>query len=53
MTVAMKRAVIDGLDEEWEVLADGTLVCPCGHRVEDDGECPNGHTSPLIRAGMI
>jgi len=29
------------------------LICPCGSYVELDGECPEGHVSPMRRAGMI
>jgi hypothetical protein len=49
----LKRRVISDLDSDWTVGADGVLVCPCGHRVEDDGQCPDGHESPLRGAGMI
>lgn len=50
----LKRQVIeDRVDEDWLVERDGMLVCPCGHRVEDDGECPEGHVSPLRRMGLI
>ncbi len=35
-------------DDGWEAgdLED-TLICPCGHEIELDGECPEGHRSPL------
>lgn len=36
----------------WTV-SNGVLVCPCGHKVEDDGECPNGHESPLKQEMLI
>lgn len=39
--------------DDWEVSHDGMLVCPCGHRVEHDGSCPDGHESPLRKAGVI
>lgn len=39
--------------DDWRVSHDGLLVCPCGHRVEHDGSCPDGHESPLRRAGLI
>lgn len=48
-----KREVIERIDPEWTVGGDGVLVCPHGHRVEDDGKCPDGCTSPLRRAGLI
>lgn len=38
--------------KEWSV-SNGVLVCPCGHKVEDDGECPNGHESPLLQECLI
>ena len=31
----------------------GNIVCPCGTSIEDDGECPEGHVSPLRQAGLI
>jgi hypothetical protein len=33
--------------EGWSTDGMGTLICPCGNRVEDDGQCPNGHESPI------
>lgn len=50
---ALKEQVINNLDSDWTVGHDGVLRCPCNHRVEDDGQCPNGHVSPLRKAGMI
>lgn len=46
------------LPEGWERDADVygldfNLVCPCGHTIEQDGVCPNGHVSPLRTAGLI
>lgn len=38
---------------EWSVDHMGMLVCPCGRKVEDDGECPNGHVSPLRENALI
>lgn len=29
------------------------LICPCGHVIEQDGSCPNGHVSPLRQEGFI
>ena len=48
-----KREIIADIGPDWTVSHDGQLVCPCGHPVEDDGECPNGHVSPLRVAGLI
>lgn len=25
-----------------------SVICPCDHEIELDGECPNGHESPLF-----
>jgi len=49
--MSFKDAVIDGT--EWTTDPTGVLICPCGNRVEDDGNCPNGHESPLLSAGLI
>ena len=38
---------------EWEVRDDSILVCPCGNYIEWDGECPEGHVSPIRAAGFI
>lgn len=38
--------------EEWSVEM-GQLVCPCGYIIELDGECPEGHKSPVREKGMI
>lgn len=51
MSTAMKRELVEGTD--WMVTATGMFRCPCGNLVEDDGECPSGHVSPLRRMGMI
>ena len=39
--------------EEWSVAHDDVLICPHGYRVEDDGGCSEGCTSPLREAGLI
>lgn len=42
------------LPDGWDQSGDGmVLICPCGHRIETDGECPNGHVSPLREMGLI
>lgn len=51
--MGLKEEVIAMKAPEWEVAPDGVLVCPCQHRVEDDGECPNGHVSPLLENDLI
>ena len=37
----------------WEVESESTLICPHGHCIEWDGECPEGCESFLRAAGMI
>jgi len=49
--MSMKEQFVQGTD--WSTDGMGTLICPCGHRVEDDGQCPNGHKSPMLTAGII
>lgn len=41
------------LPPNWSVVDGSLLECPCGHQIEYDGECPEGHKSPLKRMGMI
>lgn len=46
------------LPEGWEHDAetfgfDFTLVCPHGHTIEADGECPEGCGSPLVELGIM
>lgn len=38
----------------WEAnyYGDG-FICPCGDEIEMDGECSEGHRSPLLTLGMI
>jgi hypothetical protein len=38
---------------EWEVVDEATLICPHGHAIEWDGECPEGCVSPLDELGVI
>lgn len=40
-------------EEGWSANRVGDFNCPCGRHVEQDGECPNGHTSPMRTMGMI
>lgn len=47
----LKRKLVEGTD--WTTDGMGTLLCPCGHRVEDDGRCPNGHESIMLQKGLI
>ena len=32
---------------------DFNLTCPHGHQIEQDGRCPEGCESPLIKQGLI
>lgn len=41
------------LAKGWEVTQTGDLRCPCGHKIEQDGKCPEGHKSPLLKLGLI
>jgi len=53
MSADMKREFVRQADGDWDVDHAGVIICPCGHRIEDDGECPNGHVSPMRSAGLI
>lgn len=44
--MSLRSEFVKQLDGDWSVDM-GVLVCPCGHRIEDDGRCPNGHESPI------
>ena len=39
--------------EEWEVEDDSVIVCPHGDKIEFDGYCPRGCTSPFLELGII
>jgi len=48
----------DGDEGEWSIYdpdmtPDFLLSCPCGSTIEQDGRCPNGHESPLGKAGLV
>lgn len=56
MTTEMKRQFLKQNAPEWTVDVGGTLICPHGHRCEDDqrdglAEC--GCVSPMAEAGLI
>lgn len=54
MSGSMKAEMLEMIGaDDWRVDSRGNLRCPCERIVEDDGSCPNGHTSPLREAGMI
>lgn len=41
---------------DWETDGyglDSCLICPCGVTIEQDGQCPAGHVSPLRAAGLV
>lgn len=39
--------------EEWTTNRYNQLICPCDNCIEIDGNCPNGHISPVRQEGMI
>lgn len=47
----MYEKVLEGTG--WVFINSSVLECPCGHRVELDGKCPNGCKSPLLKKGLI
>lgn len=47
------QEICDNTEPGWTVEDDSILICPCGHRIEWDGACPEGHVSPIRQAGMI
>lgn len=46
------EALNDILPEGWE-SENQMLRCPHGHKIELDGTCPEGCTSPLRESGLI
>lgn len=54
--MGMKRQVLENhgyMDEGWDISPSGVLICPHGHLIEDDGECPEGCESPILEMGLI
>jgi hypothetical protein len=50
----MLEAIASMLPDDWEISVYGdSFICPCGHEIEQDGICPNGHESPLLAMGLI
>lgn len=49
----MEELLPDGWEYEAGYGTDGLLVCPHGHSIEQDGECPDGCVSPLREIGLI
>lgn len=42
--------------EEWSTDGygiDSNLIAPDGCMIEQDGECPHGHVSPLRTTGLV
>jgi len=53
---AMKREFLDMMgytEKGWTTDGLGVLICPHGYRVEDDGGCHEGCSSPMVAAGII
>lgn len=48
----MDELIAEVLPDDWEVH-DEILTCPHGHRIELDGNCPDGCVSPLREQGLI
>ena len=53
----MEDLIESMLPDDWEYESgfgiDGLLICPHGHTIEQDGECPEGCVSPLRTMGLI
>ncbi len=45
--------VLDLLEADGWTADDDLLICPHGHMIEQDGECPEGCVSPLLAYGLI
>lgn len=37
----------------WVVESESVLTCPHGHRIEWDGDCPDGCKSPFLVLELI
>lgn len=48
----MDELIAEILPDDWEVENE-LLVCPHGHVIELDGNCPDGCVSPLRSQGLI
>ena len=53
MTEMAEQILADNGLDDWEVVDDSLLVCPCGYQIEWDGRCPDGCQSPLRSMGLI
>lgn len=49
----IEDALVTSGYEEWTVINESVLRCPHGHRIEMDGDCPEGCKSPLKQEGLI
>lgn len=54
----MLAEIVALFPEGWEIDSevyglDFNLICPHGHMIEQDGECPDGCVSPLRAMGLI
>lgn len=39
--------------QDFEIVDDSVIRCPCGHSIEWDGQCPDGCRSPMLALGII
>jgi hypothetical protein len=52
--IEMARELLDENGyTDWEVVDESVLVCPHGHPIEWDGQCPQGCVSALRQLGVI
>lgn len=51
----MTEEILEDIAPDWSTdgVDDSVLICPCGDRIEQDGECPRCGPSPLRLAGLI
>lgn len=47
------RELTECLPDGWQAEDLSVLICPHGHRIEPDGECPDGCESPLLGTGVL
>jgi hypothetical protein len=51
--IAIKSFLPKGWEYETGYGSSGLLTCPHGYQIEQDGQCPEGCISPLVRFGFI
>lgn len=49
--IEVAREILRGTG--WTVESESVLTCPCGRRIEWDGECPECGPTPIRRRGLI